>query len=81
MTNGITIQPNDEGAFYFDYWLNETCSSGFKYNKDSPALSWLFIQLKNNKTFWETRLYNKYKNDQTLAVPEQLVWWEDDKEI
>lgn len=78
MTNGITVQPDGEDLFYFDYWLNETCSSGFSRSEDRPALCWLFTQLKDNRTFWEARLYTKYKHDQTLAVPEQLVWWEDE---
>ena len=79
MTNGITIGVYNNKGFSFDYWLDKKCTSGYSHGSDSLRL--VFKNVLNDPNFHSARgaeMYSKYAKDQRLAVPEQLVWWEDE---
>lgn len=79
MTNGIAISRNDPLAR--DYWLHGTCCSGYSFTRGSVVRRLLEVFIENGKT-WDSigggELWKEYSSGYTLAVPEQLVWWEDE---
>lgn len=78
MTNGITVRAGIK-SFEIDYWENGRCTSG--YSHGSRSLELVFKTILNDRSFkadWGLEMFRKYAHRQTLAVPEQLVWWEDE---
>ena len=78
MTNGITVRAGIK-SFEIDYWENGRCTSG--YNHGSRSLELVFKTILNDRNFkadWGLEMFRKYAHRQTLVVPEQLVWWEDE---
>ena len=67
MTNGIAVKYKDGS---FDLWLNRTCTSG--YLPLDGALLRIF-RYGTDPIYWE-----EYSPQFKIAVPEQLVWWEDE---
>lgn len=81
MTNGIAVRPGSK-LFVLDYWQNGRCTSG--YSHGSRSLELVFKTVLKDPKFksgWGYEMFDKYANKQTLVVPEQLVWWEDDQEL
>lgn len=78
MTNGITVRAGIK-SFEIDYWENGRCTSG--YSHGSRSLELVFKTILNDRNFkadWGLEMFRKYAHRQTLVVPEQLVWWEDE---
>ncbi len=66
MTNGIAVNRLDGS---FDLWLNKTCTSG--YLPRGMALINIF-RYPGTPELWAD--YSPLFN---LAVPEQVVWWDE----
>lgn len=81
MTNGLAVHLRD--AYGRDYWHNGTACSGYSFRGGSTTEHCL-------RTFkfgavgcpagyyWDSRSFDEYSKFHKLAVPEQLVWWEDE---
>ena len=78
MSNGIAISKNDILAR--DYWHKGTASSGYSFEgKVLHTLLTNFLnQGKPGYPDWRKDKFKKYSSEYTLAVPEQLVWWQDE---
>lgn len=78
MSNGIAISKNDILAR--DYWHKGTASSGYSF-KGKVLQTLLTNFLKQGELGyhnWGKDLFKEYSSGYTLAVPEQLVWWDDE---
>ena len=76
MTNGIAVNKTQKG---FDYWHNGTAGSGWvnKWDRDLVVCLERFVGPTRLVDFTED-LMKEWGHGYKLAVPEQLVWWEDE---
>ena len=81
MTNGIAVSlGNPVGR---DYWINNTCCSGYSGYKDGmgSVLRHCLESFISEGKEWidcDKECWEEWSPMYTLAVPEQLVWWEDE---
>lgn len=74
MTNGIAVGLEDHTR---DIWFNGTCSSGYVF--DGDVLSHVFKAFyEDGAESWSEDMFKDYAQEQKLAIPEQLVWWQDE---
>ena len=84
MINGLVVSKND--ALYRDYWHNGNCCSGYSFRNGSTTEHCLKafkfgVDGRHPMSDWDSKTFLEYSPTQVLVVPEQLVWWEDDKEV
>ena len=80
MTNGIAIHKTKIG---FDYWEDGTAGSGWVDSTGGCLRNCLnrFVG-PTKKREWRKDYLREWGPNYTLAVPEQLVWWDkDDQKI
>lgn len=74
MSNGIAICAYAPTKWSFDYWKDKTCTSGYQHGTNSFGLLFRdYFKRGLRESAWD-EWSPKYK----LAVPEQLVWWDDE---
>lgn len=80
MSNGIAVGMTD--YLTRDYWYNGTCCSGYSFrgNVTEHCLkAFKFGTAGFPAAFgWDEETFKLYSKSQKLAVPEQLVWWNDE---
>lgn len=81
MTNGLVVSKYD--ILGRDYWHNGTCCSGWSFPDGSATehcLKAFKFGVAGSAAMegWDNRTFLEYSPTQVLAVPEQLVWWEDE---
>ena len=76
MTNGIAVNKKEIGI---DYWYNGTSGSGWTGRHGFCLENCLkrFVGPTGPRD-WSTSWMDEYGPHYTLAVPEKLVWWEDE---
>lgn len=80
MTNGIAVSRTNPVGI--DYWKNKTCCSGYSGfpEKMGSVLRHCLENFILEGRDWENGEDNwdDWSPKYILAVPEQLVWWEDE---
>ncbi len=78
MSNGIAVGKTDPLAR--DYWFKGTASSGYSFKGEvtRTLLNNFLNKGKPGYSYWGETLFKQYSKGYTLAIPEQLVWWQDE---
>lgn len=81
MTNGLAVHLRN--AYGRDYWHNGTACSGYSFREGSTtehclrAFKFGMAGCPAGQG-WDSRVFDEYSTFYKLAVPEQLVRWEDE---
>lgn len=80
MTNGIAVSLSD--AYGRDYWHNGTACSGYSFKGEPTGhclRAFKFGVGKLPAAFgWDSKTFDDFSPYYKLAVPERLVWWQDE---